>query len=114
MKKNNNKIICFDIDNTICHTIGRNYNQATPNKNAINKINELYKKGHIIKLFTSRYMGRNNESVIKAKRQGYKMTTRQLKVWKVKYHKLIFGKPSFDLFIDDKAIFFKKNWHKYI
>ena len=52
MKKNNNKIICFDIDNTICHTIGRNYNQATPNKNVINKINELYKKGHIIKLFT--------------------------------------------------------------
>ena len=25
---------------------------------------------------------------------------------------LIFGKPSFDLFIDDRALFFKKNWPK--
>jgi hypothetical protein len=34
----------------------------------------------------------------------------QLKKWKLKYHKLIFGKPSFDVYIDDKSIFFKKNW----
>ena len=57
-------------------------------------------------------MGRNNENVSKAKKQGYKMTINQLKKWKIKYHRLIFGKPSFDLFIDDRALFFKKNWPK--
>ena len=35
----------------------------------------------------------------------------QLKKWKVKFHKLIMGKPSYDLFIDDKAYGFKKNWY---
>ena len=40
------------------------------------------------------------------------MTKDQLKKWKVNYHKLILGKPSYDLFIDDKSIYFKKYWHK--
>ena len=66
----------------------------------------------MIKLFTSRYMGRNKENKLKAQKQGYRMTTEQLKKWKVSYHKLFFGKPSFDLFIDDKSIYFKKRWHK--
>ena len=59
-------------------------------------------------------MGRNKDKIIKAKKQGYKMTMKQLKKWDVKYHKLIFGKPSFDLCIDDKALFFKDNWYKFI
>ena len=42
------------------------------------------------------------------------MTRLQLKKWRVKYHKLIFGKPSYDLLVDDKCIFFKKNWYNYI
>ena len=111
-KKSDKKIICFDIDNTICMTPGKKYNQAKPNFNSIKKINELYEKGFFIKIFTSRFMGRNNENVLKAKKQGFKMTSKQLKKWKLKYHKLLFGKPSFDLFIDDKSIYFKKNWYK--
>ena len=106
------KIICFDIDNVICKTKKKNYKNSKPNKRAIKKINQLYDQGYIIKIFTSRYMGRNNENVSKAKKQGYKMTINQLKKWKIKYHRLIFGKPSFDLFIDDRALFFKKNWPK--
>ena len=113
-KKKFKKIICFDIDNTICRTIGKKYNLAKPIKEAINKINNLYLRGYYIKLFTSRYMGRNNEIISKAKKQGFKMTENQLKKWGLNYHKLIFGKPSFDLFIDDKTIFHKKNWHKHI
>ena len=112
--KNFKKILCFDIDNTICKTIGRNYSNAKPIKKKIKQINELYNFGYYIKLFTSRYMGRNNENLSKAKKQGFKMTKKQLKDWNLKYHKLLFGKPSYDLFIDDKSIFFKKDWHKYI
>ena len=74
----------------------------------------LYKNGHIIKLFTGRCIGRNKKNIIKAKKQRYKMTMKQLKKWDVKYHKLIFGKPSFDLFVDDKTLFFKDNWYRFI
>ena len=39
---------------------------------------------------------------------GFKLTKTQLKKWKVKYHKLILGKPSYDLIVDDKGIFSTK------
>jgi hypothetical protein len=42
------------------------------------------------------------------------LTLKQLKKWGVKYHKIYFGKPSFDLFIDDKSLFFKKTWPKFL
>ena len=57
-------------------------------------------------------MGRANENVKKAKILGYKFTHNQLKAWNVKFDKLIFGKPSFDIFIDDKSFNFDKNWFK--
>ena len=28
----------------------------------------------------------------------------------VKFHKLIFGKPSYDIIVDDKSFHFNKNW----
>ena len=44
------------------------------------------------------------------KKQSYNFTKKQLKKWGVNYHKLIFGKPSYDVFIDDKNLGHKKNW----
>ncbi len=109
MKK---KIICFDIDNTICSTTRNFYDNAKPKKNIIKLINKLYDQGFEIKIFTARYMGRNNENINKAKKQGFIKTKKQLKNWGLKYHKLIFGKPSFDIYVDDKSIDFKKNWYE--
>ena len=57
-------------------------------------------------------MGRNKERVNLAKKNGLKLTKYQLNKWKLKYHKLIMGKPSYDIFIDDKNLSFKKNWHE--
>ena len=57
-------------------------------------------------------MGRNNENVSKAKKQGYEFTVKQLMKWGLKYNELIFGKPSYDIFVDDKAFGFKRNWIK--
>ena len=57
-------------------------------------------------------MGRNFDNKKKAEQQIKKLTIQQLKKWKVNYNKIFFGKPSFDLFVDDKSIFFKENWHK--
>lgn len=58
-------------------------------------------------------MGINNYNRLKAEKQIKKITIEQLKKWKVKYHKIFFGKPSFDIFVDDKSLFFKKKWANY-
>ena len=105
------KIICFDIDGTICDTQKKKYFKARPKKKAIRIINKLFNQGYYIKIFTSRFMGRNNENFIKAKKQGYLFTRKQLKSWGLSYHKLIFGKPSYDLFVDDKSLGHRKNWY---
>lgn len=103
-------IICFDLDNTICKTVGNKYSQAKPFNSKIKKINYLYDNGYYIKIFTARYMGRCNENIKCAKKKGFLKTKKQLKKWKVRYHELIMGKPSYDILIDDKSLNFKKNW----
>lgn len=103
-------IICFDLDGVICLTKKNHYHLSRPIKKNIKKINSLFNKGFTVKIFTARFMGRSNENALVAKAKGLNMTKKQLKKWGVRYDKLIFGKPSYDLFIDDKSVFFKKNW----
>ena len=107
MKK---KTLCFDLDNTICTTNGRNYFKSKPKKKVINLINKLYDEGYFIKILTARYMGRTDDNFTKAKKMGYKMTNKQLKKWGLKFHKLFLSKPSFDVYVDDKNFSFKKDW----
>ena len=107
MKKS---VFCFDIDNILCVSRDNNYKQSKPIKKNIKLVNFLMQKGHYVKLFTSRYMGRNKEIKSLAKKQGYTFTKKQLKKWGVNYNELIFGKPSYDVFIDDKSLGYKKNW----
>ena len=107
------KTICFDIDNVICKTNHMNdYSKSEPIKKNIKVINEAYNNNFNIILYTSRYMGRCKGNIVKVKKLIKPLTLKQLKSWGVKYHKIYFGKPSFDLFIDDKSLFFKKNWSK--
>lgn len=113
-KKFYNKIICFDIDGVICKNKNNEYQNSKPIIKTVKLINNLYNNNYYIKLFTARFMGRNNDDCKKAKKQGLALTKRQLKVWKVKYHQLIMCKPSYDLFIDDKSLGFRKDWHKYL
>ena len=103
-------IFCFDIDSVICKTTKSIYSKSIPNLKVISFINSLYDQGYEIKIFTARYMGRFNSDVLKVKKYGYKKTEQQLQKWNLKYHKLILGKPNFDIFVDDKAFGFKKNW----
>ena len=49
-------------------------------------------------------MGRTNNNYQKHHKLGYKFTLNQLQSWNLKFNKLILGKPSYDLLIDDKAI----------
>jgi len=103
------KIFIFDIDNTICYTKKKNYSLAKPKKKIIKLINLLKTKGHVIKLFTSRYMGRHNDNFKLVKKKYYRKTLNQVKKWKIDFDVLLMGKPSYDYFIDDKALNPKKN-----
>ena len=90
-------LIYVDIDETICQTpSSRNYIDAIPINENIEKINKLYDSGHLIYYWTAR-------GTVTSK-DWRQVTEKQFKEWGVKYHKLKFGKPAFDLFIDDKAL----------
>ncbi len=104
------KTFCFDIDNTICKTVRSDYKKSKPILKNINCINDLYNQGHIIKIYTARFMGRTNDNSRLATKKAKKITLNQLKKWKVKFHKIYFGKPSSDFYIDDKNLDFKSNW----
>ena len=89
-------IYCFDLDNTICATpSSKNYEECIPYRSVIKKINALKREGHFIKIFTARGSGSGKD--------WHALTVSQLKKWEVEYDKLIDqGKPSYDIFIDDK------------
>lgn len=109
------KIICFDLDGVIAITEKKkipNYKKSRPIKEVIKNINQLYKNNYKIIIFTSRFMGRNNDNIKHAYNDGYEFTKRQLMNWGVNFHRLIFGKPSYDLYVDDKSIFFRNDWIK--
>lgn len=106
------KTYVFDIDGTICSLSAGNYKEAKPILDRIEKINLLYDQGNIIVFHTARGMGRNNGDSNLAISQFYELTRSQLDSWSVKYHKLILGKPSGDVYIDDKACLDKEFFNK--
>jgi len=90
-------IIYIDIDDTICTlTEAMNYFSAQPIPEAILKVNKLYDEGHMVHFWTARGTVTGID--------WRELTESQLDSWGVKYHSLIFGKPAYDLFIDDKNI----------
>tara|TARA_Y100000992_G_scaffold297258_1_gene260593 strand:+ start:563 stop:901 length:339 start_codon:yes stop_codon:yes gene_type:complete len=103
-------IFCFDLDNVICKTNGSDYSSSQPNLDVIKKINKLHDEGNEIIVFTARYMGRNNSDVNLAIKEGYDSTESQINGWGLKYDKLFFGKPVYDVFVDDKNFEFKIDW----
>ena len=95
---------CFDLDGTLCETLsgpdghGMRYEESTPYPFMIEQVNRLYDEGHKIIIMTARGRGSGINWT--------EWTTKQLDMWKVKYHELepMFHKPTADLFIDDKGI----------
>ena len=57
-------------------------------------------------------MGRTNENKKKVYELGYQVTLKQLRNWKVNFHKLLMGKPSYDLIVDDLSLYYKKTWYR--
>jgi dTDP-glucose 4,6-dehydratase len=95
-------IIYIDIDETICKSDGSgDYSKASPIIEAINKSNDLFDKGHTIVYWTARGTMTGID--------WREITENQFRDWGVKYHELKFGKPAYDLFIDDKNMN-SENW----
>jgi hypothetical protein len=94
----------FDLDGTLCTLTDGNYEMAKPREARIVKVNELADAGHHITIFTARGMGRYNNVAPLAIAKYIGITKAQLATWEVKYHELILGKPSGDIYIDDKGM----------
>ena len=94
----------FDIDGTICTKTDGDYEEAKPIQERIDVVNKLYDEGNIIYLYTARGMGRSKNSQVFAERILKNLTMQQLFDWGVKYHGLFMGKPSGDIYIDDKGV----------
>lgn len=88
-------IYIIDIDNTICSDTKSNYPNAVPFKDRIEKINTLFSEGHTIIYWTAR----GGQSGI----DWSDLTRQQLDEWGCLYHELRMRKPSYDVWVDDKA-----------
>ena len=57
-------------------------------------------------------MGRTNG--VELSQKNWLQSYKTIKKWGVKYHQLIMGKPSYDLIVDDLAIYLKHGIKKLI
>lgn len=86
----------IDIDCTILNTVGNDYENATPITERINRINHLFDEGNTIIYWTARG---GNSGI-----DWSYFTVKQLFEYGAKYTELRMKKPSYDIWIDDKAI----------
>ena len=89
-------IYCFDIDGTLCSNTNGEYEIVEPYPDVIARVNALYDAGHRIILYTARGSTTGID--------WRELTENQLRSWGVKYHQLFLGKPTADVYVDDKAI----------
>ena len=86
--------IFVDIDGTICSQ-EKDYANAVPWIEQIEKINKLYDEGHTIVYWTARGSTTGID--------WGPVTRAQLVKWGCKYHEVRLGKPEYDMFICDKS-----------
>jgi CMP-N,N'-diacetyllegionaminic acid synthase len=100
------KNVFVDLDDTICYyeenINNTNYLLAKPKIDKINLVNSYYVQGAIISIYTARGTITGIDWRI--------ITENQLNEWGVKYHNLLFGKPAFDILIDDKVLNSIDHW----
>jgi hypothetical protein len=85
-----------DIDGTICNSSSSDYTQSTPHLERIERINRLVDDGHEVHYWTAR--GGNSG------KDWSDFTVKQLASWGCRYTSVNFKKPTYDIWIDDKAV----------
>lgn len=103
MRSNTNNVLVIDIDGTITNN-EYPYDNCTPKQDVINKVNECYKNGWIIKLLTARGQNTFNGDSKKADEYYRELTEDWLRKNRVLYHSLSFEKPAAIFYIDDRAL----------
>ena len=93
----------FDLDGTLCTNTNGKYLEAIPMPSRIYTVNKLYDEGNIIVVCTARGMGQFSGDRERAYETFYAFTANQLANWGIKYHELSLGKPSGDIYVDDKG-----------
>ena len=93
----------IDLDDTLCYTKDRDFENSKPNIEVINKVNKLYDSGWNIIIYTAR--GGKSCKTLEEKETKYRaLTERWLNKNNVKYTKLLFGKMNADYYVDDKNL----------
>jgi capsule biosynthesis phosphatase len=98
------KIICVDVDDTICITENRDYANSKPITPMIEKLREARDKGYVIVLHTARGQGRsegNWKSVEQEVRQEVETFCTK---FDVPFDVIVLGKPWAQWYVDDKAV----------
>lgn len=88
--------VCFDIDGTLCSNTEGRYHEARPFPEVIAEVARMHRDGHRVILYTARGSTTGID--------WRELTVRQLKEWGVPYDELVLGKPTADVYVDDRAI----------
>ena len=94
--------LVFDIDGVLCDEYHPDVNHRNPYMDRIEHINNLYYEGHDIIIYTSRGMRSTGNDPVASDLKYRALTETQLACWGLKYHKLFFGKPNADVYMDNK------------
>ena len=95
------KVYCFDIDGTLCTSAEGAHENAEPIPERIAQVNRLHTAGHTILLYSTRETTADID--------WRELTERQMEAWGVRYHQLFLGKPTADIYVDEKA-FNSETW----
>lgn len=95
--------LVFDFDGVICVFGSKDYKKAVPYEISIANINRSYLEGWYIVIFTARYMSRCKGNVEWARSMGQKEAETWLRKFGVNFNEMILGKPSGDIYVDDRA-----------
>lgn len=91
------KTFVIDIDGVLATIVPTNdYALAGPIADNIRRVNRLHDAGNTIVLFTARGTVTGIDWA--------EITRRQLAEWGLRHHRLMFGKPAADYYVDDKMI----------
>lgn len=99
------KRYCFDIDGVV-FKISKNYKDYIVIESTKNFIKRLKEENCEIILYTARKMETYQGNIGKVSKSIVEKTLEALRVNDIEYDEIYFGKPSADIYIDDKALNF--------
>lgn len=99
------KFLVIDLDGTLCEQTagGDEYWTAAPKQDVIDRLKQYATGGWHITIFTARGM-KTYGTKGKAREALGDKTRKWLKEHSVPYHRLVFGKPRAERYVDDKAL----------